>query len=326
MSPSGSAPTQARFCAHSSTASIVPVYGIARDPPAVAVDRDRDRRVGLVEVEHRGVGRLRAPHGVRIRRSSRTARTPIACWRCSDDASRAEEGLARVRPVATRCLVSVDPAVGLCRLEVVERAVVDERDHRHLADHLAVAQDAEVAGVGDLADQRRRRSASARRGASTSSTFSGSTTASIRSCDSETMISNGSMSASRSGTLPTSMSIPVPPADAISAADEVSPAAPRSCSETSRSLPSSSRQHSSTFDSSNGSPIWTVGRFESSPVSRSAEASTEAPPIPSRPVDAPIRTTLLPTPAAAARTISSARASPTHIALTRQFCSYGGSK
>ena len=58
------------------------------------------------------------------------------------------------------------------------------------------------------------------------------------------------------------------------------------------------------FFSSNGSPIWTVGRF-SSPSSSSAEASTEAPPIPSRPVEAPIRTTALPTPAAAARTMSS---------------------
>ena len=75
-----------------------------------------------------------------------------------------------------------------------------------------------------------------------------------------------------------------------------------------------------TFFSSKGSPICTVGRFSSS-ASSSAEASTEAPPIPSRPVEAPISTTTLPTPAAAARTMSSVRARPTHIALTRQFCS-----
>ena len=149
----------------------------------------------------------------------------------------------------------------------------------------------------------------------------GSTTASIRSWDSETMISNGSMSASRSGTRATSMSMPAPPLDAISPADEVRPAAPRSWSETSSPWASSSRQHSSSFDSSNGSPIWTVGRFESSPPSSSAEASTEAPPIPSRPVEAPISTTALPSPAAAARTMSPARARPTHIALTRQLCS-----
>ena len=157
--------------------------------------------------------------------------------------------------------------------------------------------------------------------ASTSATRAGSTTPSIRSWDSETMISKGSMSASRSGTRATSRSIPTPPAEAISLAEEVRPAAPRSCSETSSPFSSSSRQHSSTFDSSKGSPICTVGRFASSPSPSSAEASTEAPPIPSRPVEAPIRTTALPTPAAAARTISSCLAIPTHIALTRQLCS-----
>ena len=118
------------------------------------------------------------------------------------------------------------------------------------------------------------------------------------------------MSASRSGTLATSMSIPTPPAEAISPAEEVRPAAPRSCSETSSPFASSSRQHSSSFDSSKGSPIWTVGRFASSPSPSSAEASTEAPPIPSRPVEAPIRTTALPTPAAAARTMSSVLRDP----------------
>ena len=45
------------------------------------------------------------------------------------------------------------------------------------------------------------------------------------------------MSASRSGTRPTSRSIPTPPAEAISPAEEVRPAAPRSCSETSSPLP-----------------------------------------------------------------------------------------
>ena len=155
----------------------------------------------------------------------------------------------------------------------------------------------------------------------TSSTREGSTTASIRSWDSETITSKGSMSGSRLGTRATSMSIPTPPAEAISPADEVSPAAPRSWSETSSSRSSSSRHTSSSFDSSNGSPIWTVGRFESSPASSSAEASTEAPPIPSRPVDAPISTITLPGPAAAARIICSVLASPTHMALTRQLCS-----
>ena len=64
--------------------------------------------------------------------------------------------------------------------------------------------------------------------ASSSSMLPGSTTASILSCDSEIMISNGSMPASRSGTRPTSTSIPTPPAEAISAVEELRPAAPRS--------------------------------------------------------------------------------------------------
>ena len=91
--------------------------------------------------------------------------------------------------------------------------------------------------------------------ATTSSTRAGSTTHSIRSWDSEIMISNASMSASRSGTLRTSRSIPTSPLEAISADDDVRPAAPRSCSATSRSRSSSSKEHSSSFFSSNGSPI-----------------------------------------------------------------------
>ena len=157
--------------------------------------------------------------------------------------------------------------------------------------------------------------------ASTSSSRCGSTTHSIRSWDSEIMISNGSMSASRSGTRDTSMSRPTSPFDAISDELDDSPAAPRSCSEASSSRSSSSRQHSTSFDSSNGSPICTVGRFEASSSDSSALASTDAPPMPSRPVRAPSRTRLLPTPAAALRISRSRRAMPTHIAFTRQFCS-----
>ena len=82
---------------------------------------------------------------------------------------------------------------------------------------------------------------------STASSFAGSTTHSIRSCDSLTIISNGSMPGSRSGTLATSMSIPTPPLEAISDAEEVSPAAPRSCSETISPRSSSSSEHSSSL-------------------------------------------------------------------------------
>ena len=135
------------------------------------------------------------------------------------------------------------------------------------------------------------------------------------------MISNGSMSASRSGTRPTSRSMPTPPLDAISDALEVRPAAPRSCSATSSPRSSSSSEHSSSFFSSNGSPTWTEGRLAASSAPNSAEASTDAPPMPSRPVEAPNRTSALPTPAAAERISRSSRTSPSAIALTRQLVS-----
>ena len=139
--------------------------------------------------------------------------------------------------------------------------------------------------------------------ASTSSSRAGSTTQSMRSCDSETMISNGSMSASRSGTLEMSRSSPTSPFDAISAVEEERPAAPRSCIATTSSPATNSRQHSISLFSSNGSPIWTLGRLLSSASSSSADASTLAPPMPSRPVRAPNSTTMLPVPVAAERTI-----------------------
>ena len=41
------------------------------------------------------------------------------------------------------------------------------------------------------------------------------------------------------------------------------------------------------FFSANGSPTWTDGRLSPSASSSSALASTEAPPMPSRPVEAP---------------------------------------
>ena len=43
-------------------------------------------------------------------------------------------------------------AAGAAGLEVVERALVDQRRHRHVPHHLAVAQHAQAAAVGDLAD------------------------------------------------------------------------------------------------------------------------------------------------------------------------------
>ena len=63
---------------------------------------------------------------------------------------------------------------------------------------------------------------------STSAIRSGFATTSIRSCDSDRRISYGVIPASRSGTSETSISTPTPPRAAISADEEVSPAAPMS--------------------------------------------------------------------------------------------------
>ena len=121
--------------------------------------------------------------------------------------------------------------------------------------------------------------------ASTSSSRPGSTTATIRSCDSEIMISHGSRSGSRSGTRSRCTSTPAP-SEAISASEEASPAAPQSCSPATSSRSTRSSDTSIRALPRNGSPICTDGRFSCEP-SRSWLASTEAPPIPSRPVSAP---------------------------------------
>ena len=76
----------------------------------------------------------------------------------------------------------------------------------------------------------------------------------------------------------------------------------------------------STF-SMNGSPTWTEGSFlrpgpsPSSPP-KVSDASTDTPPMPSRPVRAPNRMILLPVPDANARCRSSLRSTPTHNAFT----------
>src|SRR6266702_3755756 len=62
----------------------------------------------------------------------------------------------------------------------------------------------------------------------------------------------------------------------------------------------SSRQHSTSSFSMNGSPTWTLGRLLFPPAAKDALASTDAPPMPSGPVLAPNRTTWLPGPVAAA--------------------------
>ena len=74
--------------------------------------------------------------------------------------------------------------------------------------------------------------------------------------------------------------------------------------------------HSMSSFSMNGSPTWTLGRLLACVSSKVSEASTLTPPIPSAPVEAPYKITLLPAPVAFARCRSSWRSTPTHKALT----------
>jgi hypothetical protein len=102
---------------------------------------------------------------------------------------------------------------------------------------------------------------------------------------------------------------------AISEAEEVIPAAPRSWRETRRPSSRSRRQHSMSIFSANGSPTWTFDLLDSDSSLNSSEAKV-APWMPSRPVLEPSRTTRFPSPVARERTRSSVRIRPTHIAFT----------
>ena len=166
-----------------------------------------------------------------------------------------------------------------------------------------------VAGISQRAQISRKRS-----------TLPGSTTAIMRSCDSLMRISSGVSVASRSGMVSRSTCMPPVPAAASSVVAQETPAAPRSWMPTTRSSLKSSRQHSMSSFSMKGSPTCTDGRFCCDSSSNVAEARTDAPPIPSGPVSAPKRITLLPGPGAVARWMSSCFITPTHSALTSGFC------
>ena len=77
--------------------------------------------------------------------------------------------------------------------------------------------------------------------------------------------------------------------------------------------------------SANGSPTWTDGRFDGSSSVNVALARTDAPPIPSRPVVDPYRTTRLPGPGAAASVSSRSSRRPMAMTLTSGLPAYDGS-
>ncbi len=79
----------------------------------------------------------------------------------------------------------------------------------------------------------------------------------------------------------------MPKSAAISESDEAIPAAPQSWSDSTSPEETSSTDDSISFFPVNGSPICTDGRFSAEPSSSSWLASTDAPPMPSRPVVAP---------------------------------------
>ena len=109
------------------------------------------------------------------------------------------------------------------------------------------------------------------------------TISSIRSCDSLARISVGDIDASRSGTRSSQTRMPVPAAAAVSVSAQVRPAPPRSWMPATRPASYSSRQLSISSFSMNGSPTCTDGRRCSASSSKVADASTETPPMPSRP-------------------------------------------
>ncbi len=78
----------------------------------------------------------------------------------------------------------------------------------------------------------------------------------------------------------------------------------------------SSRLASISSFSANGSPTWTDGRLEGSSWVKVAEASTDAPPIPSRPVVEPYSTTRSPGRPAVASVRRRSSSSPMAMTLT----------
>ncbi len=85
------------------------------------------------------------------------------------------------------------------------------------------------------------------------------------------------MPVSRCGTFIKSISMPVPPREAISHVEQVNPAAPMSWIATTAPVFIASMQASSSNFSMNGSPTCTFGRFCCDSSVNSAEASSDAP-------------------------------------------------
>ena len=324
VSPSGSAPTQARLARALEHRLHRARVRIAGHPPAVAVDRDREGAARRRPARARAP-RRRPPAG---RRDGARAHDRVVLLEhpaLAGDVGRAQQGEQRVPRLGVvgepRGRRRVDRLGRRLGLEVVERAVVHQRLHRHVADQLVAVEHAQPARVGDRAD---------RRGAHLPARaerehlvqplrlhHAQHALLRLRDHDLERLHVGLAQRHARHVDVEADLAL----RRHLRRARGRAPQRPGPGATRAARASSSSRQHSTSFDSSNGSPIWTLGRFDSSSSSSSALASTEAPPMPSRPVRAPSSTRWLPTPAAALRISRSRGAMPTHIAFTRQFCS-----
>jgi hypothetical protein len=105
------------------------------------------------------------------------------------------------------------------------------------------------------------------------------------------------------------------------------PPPPRSWRPSSRPRRTSSSDASIRSFSANGSPICTLGRLSTEPSSSVREASTDTPPMPSRPVAAPNRSSREPARTSRADVMSSSvAATPTHITFTVGLAECGSAK
>ena len=127
---------------------------VAGDPPPVAVDRDRDRGSAL-QLQHCGVGRLRPPDGPRADEAVVLLERPAARREVGAPEQR-EEDPARVdRQVGHRLRRRVHRHARRDRREVVDRALVDQRGDRHVADERLAVEHPQAPRSCHLTDRRR---------------------------------------------------------------------------------------------------------------------------------------------------------------------------
>ncbi len=138
---------------------------IAGDPPPVAVDRHRDRPVGLGQHQHGRVRFLWPPHRPRADHRVVLLESPALRGDVGGGEEPTEDrrGITRVGrapgaqrdQLAERLGVAVQPALRLLGLEVVEGTFVDQGGNRDVPDLDAVVEHPEPSGLRHLADRGR---------------------------------------------------------------------------------------------------------------------------------------------------------------------------